>query len=54
MVIDVNDFHASTPSSASLLQHFLWEKIGGGVPGGMMTLIGQGERILNYVIMDDL
>ena len=54
MVIDVNDFHSSTPTTASFLQRFLWEKIGGGVPGGIINLIGRGERILNYVVMDDL
>jgi dihydroflavonol-4-reductase len=54
MVIDVNDFNASAPSTAPFLQRFLWEKVGGGVPGGILNLIGKGGRILNYVLMEDL
>jgi nucleoside-diphosphate-sugar epimerase len=54
MVIDVDDFNASAPSTAPFLQRFLWEKVGGGVPGGIMNLIGEGRRILNYVLMEDL
>jgi len=54
MVVDVEDFNASAPTTAPFLQRFLWEKVGGGVPGGIMNLIGQGSRILNYVLMEDL
>jgi dihydroflavonol-4-reductase/farnesol dehydrogenase len=54
MVIDVDDFNASAPSTAPFLQRFLWEKVGGGVPGGIINLIGKGRRILNYVLMEDL
>jgi len=54
MVIDIDDFNASAPSTAPFLQRFLWEKVGGGVPGGIMNLIGEGRRILNYVLMEDL
>jgi dihydroflavonol-4-reductase/farnesol dehydrogenase len=28
--------------------------VGGGVPGGILNLIGEGGRILNYVLMEDL
>jgi len=54
MVVDVEDFNASAPTTATFLQRFLWEKVGGGVPGGIINLIGKGRRILNYVLMEDL
>jgi nucleoside-diphosphate-sugar epimerase len=28
--------------------------VGGGVPGGIINLIGKGRRIFNYVLMEDL
>jgi nucleoside-diphosphate-sugar epimerase len=54
MVVDVEDFNASAPTTAPFLQRFLWEKVGGGVPGGIINLIGKGRRIFNYVLMEDL
>jgi len=54
MVVDTDDFNASAPTTVPFLQHFLWEKVGGGVPGGIINLIGEGRRILNYVLMEDL
>jgi len=54
MVVDVDDFNASAPTTAPFLQRFLWEKVGGGVPGGIINLIGKGSRIFNYVLMEDL
>ena len=54
MVIDVDNFNASAPTTVPFLQRFLWEKVGGGVPGGIINLIGKGRRILNYVLMEDL
>ena len=51
-VIDINSFSSSAPST--LAQRIIWEKIGGGIPGGIVNLIGKENRILNYVIMDDL
>ena len=54
MVVDMDDFNASAPTTQPFLQRFLWEKVGGGVPGGIINLIGEGSRILNYVLMEDL
>jgi dihydroflavonol-4-reductase/farnesol dehydrogenase len=54
MVVDVDDFNASAPTTVPFLQRFLWEKVGGGVPGGIINLIGKGRRIINYVLMEDL
>ena len=54
MVVDLEDFNASAPTTAPFLQRFLWKKVGGGVPGGIINLIGKGRRIFNYVLMEDL
>jgi dihydroflavonol-4-reductase len=54
MVVDVNDFNASAPNTVPFLQRFLWEKVGGGVPGGIINLIGKGRRTFNYVLIEDL
>jgi len=54
MVIDLNDFNSSRPTNKSFLQSFFWDKIGGGIPGGVINRIGRGNRILNYVIIEDL
>ena len=54
MVVDLGDFNSSTPTTAPFLQRFLWKKVGGGVPGGIINLIGKGSRIINYVLIEDL
>jgi nucleoside-diphosphate-sugar epimerase len=53
-VIDLKDFSASCPVDSAGLQKFLWEKIGRGIPGGLANLVGPKERILNYVIVEDV
>lgn len=53
-VIDFKDFSSSAPVQSVSLQRFLWEKIGGGIPGGFMNLIGAGNRVFNYVAVEDL
>lgn len=53
-VIDLKDFEGSAPAQPGTIQYFLWEKIGGGMPGGFVHLIGPGKRRFNYVIMEDL
>lgn len=53
-VIDLNDFASAAPLKSAGIQNLLWEKIGGGIPGGLVNLIGPKERIFNYVIVDDL
>lgn len=54
VVIDLKDFHSSAPNRALSIQKFIWENIGGGIPGGVINLIGKGDRIINYVVMEDL
>ncbi len=53
-VIDQSHTKSDDSSDLSTIQRFVWEKVGGGAPGGVINLIGQGDRILNYVSMGDL
>lgn len=53
-VMDLKDFSSSAPVRSKGWQKFLWEKIGGGIPGGLVSLIGSKDRIFNYVIVEDL
>ena len=53
-VIDQSHTKTNDSSNLSSIQRFVWEKVGGGVPGGVINLIGQGDRIFNYVSMSDL
>lgn len=53
-VINLSDFQSSAPNQLSSIQKFIWENIGGGIPGGVVNLIGNGSRVMNYVLMDDL
>jgi nucleoside-diphosphate-sugar epimerase len=52
-VIDLKDFSSTRPVMEGL-QKFLWEKVGGGIPGGLLCLIGPKDRVFNYVIVEDL
>ena len=53
-VIDQSHTKSNDSSNLSTIQRFVWEKVGGGIPGGVINLIGQGDRIFNYVSMSDL
>lgn len=53
-VIDFDDFKGAAPARPGTLEYFIWEKIGGGIPGGLVNLIGRGNRKFNYVIINDL
>lgn len=53
-VIDLKDFSSSAPVRSSRWQKFLWETVGGGIPGGLINLLGPKDRIINYVIVEDL
>jgi nucleoside-diphosphate-sugar epimerase len=53
-VIDLKDFSSSAPVRSKGWQEFLWEKVGGGIPGGLVSLIGAKDRIFNYVVVEDL
>ena len=52
-VINLEDFSLTRPVLTGI-QKFLWEKVGGGIPGGLLCLIGPKNRIFNYVIVEDL
>ena len=53
-VIDLNDFASSLPARVKKCQKALWEGIGGGIPGGIRALRGSKNRIINYVVVEDL
>lgn len=53
-VIDLKNLLTSVTLKSFSFQRFLWEKIGGGIPGGIMNLIGAKGRIFNYVVVEDL
>ena len=53
-VIDMNDLKSSASGDLPALQRFIWKKVGGGVPGGVLNLIGRGDRILNFASIDDV
>lgn len=53
-VIDLKDFSSSAPVRSKGWQKYLWEKMGGGIPGGLVSLIGSKDRIFNYVVVEDL
>ena len=53
-VIDLKDFSSSTPTLSKGWQKLLWEKIGKGIPGGIVNLIGPKDRIFNYIVVEDL
>ncbi|MBU0477585.1 NAD-dependent epimerase/dehydratase family protein [bacterium] len=53
-VIDLKDFSSSAPVQSTGWQNFLWRRVGGGIPGGLISLIGSKDRIFNYVVVDDL
>lgn len=53
-VIGLKDISSSAPVQSRGLQYFLWDKIGGRIPGGILNLIGSKNRILNYVTVEDV
>ncbi|MCM8782135.1 MAG: NAD-dependent epimerase/dehydratase family protein [Candidatus Omnitrophica bacterium] len=53
-VMDLKDFSSSAPATKGNLQRFLWEKLGGGIPGGLVNLIGPKDRIFNYAAVEDV
>ncbi len=52
-VIDLDHFSSSAPVNAGWKRK-LWEYVGCGVPGGILSLIGSADRVINYVVIDDL
>lgn len=53
-VIDLNSFSSAAPALSGRWQKFLWERVGGGIPGGLINLIGSKDRIFNYLAVEDL
>ncbi|NQU83433.1 MAG: NAD-dependent epimerase/dehydratase family protein [Parcubacteria group bacterium] len=54
IVIDLKDVVSKGNKLISGWQGFLWKIIGGGVPGGLMCMVGNKNRMMNYILMDNL
>jgi len=54
IVIDPQEINGPSNKSNSSLLGFLWNIIGGGIPGGLMCLIGDKRRKINYILIDNL
>jgi len=54
VVIDQQEIVDGNSQKITGWRKLLWEKIGGGIPGGLMNLIGKKDRVLNYIFIDNL
>lgn len=54
IVIDLDEIRGKTAGPTSKWQSLLWRMIGGGVPGGLMGMVGSKKRIVNYILIDNL
>lgn len=54
IVIDTREITDSANKPGQKGQNFFWRIIGGGIPGGLMCLVGNKNRIMNYIFMDNL
>ncbi len=54
VVVDPDEIRGETAGPASKWQSLLWKIIGGGVPGGLMGMVGNKKRMTNYILMDNL
>lgn len=54
IVIDLDEIVSKADRPTSGWQGTLWKLIGGGVPGGLMCMVGDKNRIMNYISMENL
>ncbi|MFZ2153312.1 MAG: NAD-dependent epimerase/dehydratase family protein [Microgenomates group bacterium] len=54
IVVDVNSWKKYSNNINSKFLAWIWQNIGGGIPGGIMAAIGSKERIINIVDVHDL
>ena len=54
IVIDFDKIINKVDKSPPGWQGILWKLIGGGIPGGLMCMIGNKNRIMNYISMENL
>jgi len=54
IVIDFDKITNKVDGSLPGWQGALWKLIGGGVPGGLMCMLGNKNRIMNYISMENL
>jgi dihydroflavonol-4-reductase len=45
---------SACPAPDSKIQKFLWENLGGGIPGGLVNRVGCEDRLMNLVFVEDL
>lgn len=53
IVVDKNKLN-NYGFKGNFLMKFIWELLGGGIPGGIMAMIGNGSRYMNIVELDDV
>lgn len=54
IVIDFDEIVGQADKPPDGWQGFLWKMVGGGVPGGLMGMVGSKKRMMNYILMDNL
>jgi nucleoside-diphosphate-sugar epimerase len=54
VVTDPRDFSSNSSTKMKGWQKLLYKSVGGGIPGGLMSLIGDKNRIINIIYIEDL
>lgn len=54
IVIDPREIISTDNKPQGKIQGLLWNVIGGGVPGGLMAMVGNKNRLMNYIFIDNL
>lgn len=54
VVIDPEEIVGVVKNKMFGWQKLVWNILGGGVPGGLMSMIGKKNRVMNYVFIDSL
>ena len=54
IVTDPTEILSESNKPTGAFKAFLWKSLGGGVPGGLMSLLGNKNRIINYILIDNL
>lgn len=53
-VVDEEIFGREKYLTRNALWSWVWQNIGGGIPGGLMAAVGSGSRIMNFVEVKDV
>lgn len=54
VVIDPEDLSNNSSTKMKKWQKFLYKIVGGSIPGGLMSLIGDKNRVINIIYIEDL